>query len=109
MFSKCAQPHIVGMVSLEPWDTVGVHVRINLAKKSKKKLAPIEYVWRRTWKKFCRGHKVNLFEKIIYTTFPPNSTNFTKIGAHFVACMMEFSCILAIPCSENGVFLKKKI
>ena len=37
-----------------------------------------------------------------------NSTNFTTIWAHFVACMMEFSCILDIPCSERSVFLVKK-
>ena len=28
VFSKWAQPHMVWMVSLEPWDTVGVHPRI---------------------------------------------------------------------------------
>ena len=40
--------------------------------------------------------------------FRQNWTNYTPIWAHFVACMMEFSCILVIPCSENSVFLEKK-
>ena len=40
--------------------------------------------------------------------FCQNWTNYTPIWAHFVACMMEFSCILAIPCSENSVFLERK-
>ena len=49
--------------------------------------------------------KVNFFEKKLCSEMIPNgfphhphhffcrnSTNFTPIGAHFVACMMEFSC-----------------
>ena len=32
VFSKWAQPHMVWMVSLEPWDTVGVHPRIHFQK-----------------------------------------------------------------------------
>ena len=40
--------------------------------------------------------------------FRQNWTNYTPIWAHFVACMMEFSCILVIPCSENSVFLERK-
>ena len=30
VFSKWAQPHMVSVVPLESWDTVGVHVRIHL-------------------------------------------------------------------------------
>ena len=34
VFSKWAQPHMVWMVSLEPWDTVGVHPRIHFWKRA---------------------------------------------------------------------------
>ena len=48
------------------------------------------------------------FPHHLHHFFRRNSSNFTQIWARFVACMMEFICILAIPCSENGVFLEKK-
>ena len=67
------------------------------------------------WKYSGGGQKVNFFSKkklcseMIPKGFPlhphhffrQNWTNYTPIWAHFVACMMEFSCILAIPCSEK--------
>ena len=42
----------------------------------------------------------------IHTTFPPKIDQMN--WALFVACLMYFSCFLAIPCSENSVLLEKK-
>ena len=49
------------------------------------------------------------FPHHLHHFFRRNSTNFIPIWAHFVSCMVEFSCILAIPCSENSVFLEKTV
>ena len=82
---------------------------------------PQGFAWGRTWKNSGGAKSEFFFEKKIMfgndpkrlpasskPLFRQNWTNYTPIWAHFVACMMEFSCILAIPCSENSVFLEKK-
>ena len=60
-------------------------------------------------KKLCSEMIPKGFPHHPHHLFRQNWTNYTPIWAHFVACMMEYSCILVIPCSENSVFLEKKI
>ena len=60
-------------------------------------------------KKICSEMILKGFPRHLHHFFRRNSTNFTSSWANFVACMMEFSCVLAIPCSQNSSFLEKKI
>ena len=47
------------------------------------------------------------FPQRVHHFFRRNSTDITKLGAHIEACMVDFSCILAIPCTQNTEILEK--